>query len=324
MRKLLVLGSLVAHATLAHAHDGVSHDPRLPAATQAQIHEVAAAVARYRDFRVAEREGWKKFGGDEPLMGEHWHSDRGPDYVSGDRIDFSRPSNLMYTDIGGKKVLTGVAFIVRLADGEPVPEGFAGTADHWHVHDFLRAVDAALVDRPVLKWVANWWLDANFRNKGDNRGRLAMAHAWVTLPNPDGVFADQNRTIPYLKLGLPIVYADGASLAAAQGLNLATSNGCRELIDGRLWIANVQGRTADHLRQRCAAEADIVRGAITAPPARLNAVAEAAWRRFDTEFAASLTPDQRARVAALAEHGGHNADMKRGRAGQEASPMHHH
>jgi len=31
---------------------------------------------------------------------------------------------------------------------------------------------------------------------GDNRGRVATVHAGVTLPNPDGIFADTNRTAP--------------------------------------------------------------------------------------------------------------------------------
>lgn len=72
--------------------------------------QVAAATKRYRDASWLQKEGWKRFGGDERLMGEHWYRPTGPDYVSGQPIDFARPSNLMYTDIAGKKVLVGVAF----------------------------------------------------------------------------------------------------------------------------------------------------------------------------------------------------------------------
>ena len=246
MTRFLRFAALLAATALAlpvAAHNGVFHDPALPAQTKAEIHQVADAVQRYRDFGVAQREGWKKFGGDEPLMGEHWYNPRGLDLVGSDaRLDFTRPTNLIYTDIGGKHVLTGVAFTVRIAPGERVPEGFYGDADHWHVHDFERAIEASLVDRPILRALANWWLDANYRSKGDNRGRVAMVHAWVTLPNPDGVFADANRTVPYLKLGLPASFADGASVDAARGLNLATPGGCNEAIDGRAWVANLPGR----------------------------------------------------------------------------------
>ena len=303
MKKRLLAIVLAATAAPALAHNGVPHEPGLPKATTDQIHQVAAAVERYRDFEVAKREGWTKFGGDEPLMGEHWSHKNGPDYIAGDPLDFTRPSNLMYTEIGGKKVLTGVAFVVRLGDGELVPEGFAGSADKWHVHDFVRAVEAALSDRPFLRWLANGWLDQNYRNKGDNRGRLAMAHVWVTIPNPDGIFADHNRAIPYLKLGLPASHAKGASMAAAQGLNMATTRGCGELIDGRLWIANASKAVSRALHKQCRAEAATIRAALSAAPAELNRVAAQAYARFEANWNRSLTPAQRARIAAMTEHG---------------------
>jgi hypothetical protein len=222
MKHLKCLLALAAAITLpAQAHNGVPHQAGLPRATVAEIHEAYEATLKYRDFSVAQREGWQKFGGDEPLMGEHWYHPEGPDYAGSDeRLDFSWPSNLMYTDIGGKRTLTGITFNVRLGDGEPLPQGFSGNADRWHVHDMLKAIEAALQDRPLLRWLANGWIDANYRNYGDDRGRLAMVHVWVGVPNPDGIFADHNRNVPYLKLGLPTFFADGASIESAQGLIL--------------------------------------------------------------------------------------------------------
>lgn len=303
MKKMLLPLLLATLATPAAAHNGVPHNEGLSRATIDQLHAVSEATERYRDFEVAKAEGWKKFGGDEPLMGEHWHHPDGPDYVGGDTLDFSRPSNLMYTVIDGRKTLTGVAFVVRLGAREPLPEGFAGRADTWHVHDFVRAIEAATEERPILRWLANGWLDANYRDKGDGRGRLAMAHVWVTLPNPDGVFADYNRTIPYLKLGLPAAHANGASVASAKGLDLATADGCKELIDGRLWIANAPKKTARALKATCAAEAQAVRVALAGTPAEINRAGAEAWRRFDTAWNAALTPAQQARVDAMSEHG---------------------
>ena len=322
MKKLAY--AALALATPAIAHNSVSHDPNLPAPTKAQIHEVADAVARYQDFEVARREGWVKFGGDEPLMGEHWHLDKdGPDYIDNQPLDFSRPSNLMYTDIGGRRVLTGVAFIVRIAPGDPVPDGFYGGADHWHVHDFEHAVEAALVDRPILRWLVNGWIDKNYRQKGDNRGRVAMVHAWVTLPNPDGVFANYNRTIPYLKLGLPVDYANGASTEAAQGLNLASKAGCVDAIDGRVWIANLSRATSKALHASCDAESAAIRTKLKASAAEINDVAAQGWARFDAQWAKLLTLQQRDRIAAMNEHGdGDGHDMSK--MSDMAMPGHEH
>ena len=280
----------------------------MPPQAQAQLRTVEQAVARYRDFEVAKREGWKKFGGDSPLMGEHWHlpAERGGlDYVSGQPIDFRRPSNLMYTWIGGKRVLTGVSFNVRIAPGEPVPEGFAGSADEWHVHDFPKAVAAALQDRPFLRWVANSFGPPHFVGKGDGRGRLAMVHVWTgPIPNPDGPFAHRNRAIPYAKLGLPLSFAQSGSEAAARGLMLATDKGCEETIDGALWIANAPGKVKSRLHSACRAAADHVRlGLKSGRKAEVNAMAEHGWAMFDAEWNRLLTPQQRARIAAITEHG---------------------
>jgi hypothetical protein len=278
----------------------------LPARTQAQIDEVARAVDRYRDFETAKKDGWRLFGGDEPLMGEHYSHPEGPDYLAGQPIDFSRPSNLMYTDIGGKKVLTGVAFVVRLGDDEPLPEGFYGDADRWHVHDFPKAISAALEERPLLNWLAESWLNANYRNKGDNRGRLAMAHTWVTLPNPDGMFADLNRTLPYLKLGLPVEWANGSNEAAARGLHLATAKGCPDTVDGALWIATAKAAQARAVRKACAASAASVKDALRGgDPKNINAVAERSWNAYQQVWKSTLTAEQRARVDAMVEHGNH-------------------
>lgn len=277
----------------------------LPSAAQAQLEQVAASVRRYQDFEAAKAEGWKPFGGDEPLMGQHWYHPNGPDYQStAARLDFTRPSNLMYAQIGGRMVLTGVSFNVRLAPDEKLPRGFAGEADRWHVHDFEKAVAAATETRPVLRWFAQGWLDASYRNKGDNRGRVAMVHAWVTLPNPDGVFADHNRTVPYLKLGLPVSWASGASIEAARGLHLATAKGCADTVDGPIWIADTGRAKAKALRPACAeAAAHVRQGLATRDAALVNAMAEHGWTMFRSARDLILTPEQKGRIAALTEHG---------------------
>lgn len=289
-------------------------DDYRPTTQAAQLEEVRAAVQRYRDFRVAEREGWERFGDDAPLMGFHYYNEDAPDYMHGDALDFSRPNNLMYTEIDGEMVLTGVAFVVRLGEGEPVPEGFAGHQDRWHVHDFVAAIEAATEGRPIIRWLANRWIDDNYRNHGDERGRMAMVHAWVTLDNPDGVFADYNRTVPYMKLGLPRSYWHGASEEAARGLNLATEGGC-DAHAGTLWIADANGRQKRAIEEACEHGARMVRQALGGNAAAVNRAGERAWAHFDNAWQTTLTADQRRRVAAMSEHGSDGHDDHGGHEG---------
>ncbi len=308
----VALAGLAAAAPQPHQHHHQSPPAPAPGATtQAQLQVLRSALVRYADFEVARREGWKKFGGkgsgEGPLMGEHWLLPKergGVDYQHGQAIDFSRPSNLIYAEIGGRRQLIGVTFNVRLADGEPVPEGFAGAADKWHVHDFPRAIAAATEGRPFVRWLAYNFAPAEFTRPGAGRGRVAMIHVWPTLPNPDGLFADKHRLLPYLKLGLPAGFADGASLQAAKGLHLATPRGCSDTIDGALWIANAPKDTAKRLHSACtAAAAHVKEGLATGSKSQVNAMAEHGWAMFSAAWKGALTPAQQARIAAITEHG---------------------
>ena len=273
-----------------------------------QLDAVRASVARYRDIEAAKRDGWKPFAGgaDEPLMGQHWYSeDPALDYVSGAPIDLTRPNNLMYTEMDGRMVLTGAAFVVRLGPNDAVPAGFAGPQDRWHVHDFVDAINAATEERPFLRFLANGWLKDTYFRKSDDRARLAMVHVWTENDNPDGVFADYDRTLPYRKLGLGEAYWRGRTVEAAKGLVLATSNGCDNTMGGALWIADASGRQTRELERACADEAARLRAVLDSRPSPdgLDRAARAAWTGYDREWTRVLTPEQRDRVAAMSEHG---------------------
>jgi hypothetical protein len=307
---LLFFGAILAGPHSAAEAPGHDHAVMsAPATLDAQMATLRQSIARYADFEVAQREGWKKFGGagEGPLMGEHWYlppKRGGPDYQFGQPIDFSRPSNLIYAEIAGKRQLVGVTFNMRLADGEPVPEGFDGTADKWHVHDFPRAIAAATETRPMLRWFVQGFADRAFNQGGVKRGRVAMVHVWPTVPNPDGPFADKHRLLPYLKLGLPHSYADGASLQAAKGLHLATTRGCADTIDGALWIAAAPKETAGRLHRACSAAADhVTQGLASGRKDEINRMAEHGWAMFAAAWARDVTPQQQARIAAITEHG---------------------
>lgn len=72
------IAAILAAATAVGQQSGHQPPPPAtvaaqPAALEVQLAAVRAGIARYRDFEVARREGWRKFGGDAPLVGEHWY-----------------------------------------------------------------------------------------------------------------------------------------------------------------------------------------------------------------------------------------------------------
>lgn len=268
----------------------------------AQIDAARQSVAAYQDFNAARRAGWRPFGDHAPLMGQHYFDPSNPDYISGEALDPRRPSNLLYAEIGGRQVLVSVAYNYRISDSEPLPSGFAGGSDVWHVHDVARFAQAVTLDRPLLRWAADRFLTPEFESAdGVRRERLAMVHLW-TIPNPDGPFASHNRLLPYLQLGLPQDWVNGASKEAALGLALATPDGCEMEIDPGAWIANVDRGTQRRLHDACDQAAEYVRARL-GDRQSANAAGEAAWRAFDDIRNDALTPAQLMRIAAIVEDG---------------------
>lgn len=169
-----------------------------------QIARVREATARYQDVGEARRDGFVLFaGGEAPLMGEHWYR---KDRVK-DSLDLTRPSTLQYAMIGGERRLVGVAYTVYQRPGDPLPEGFAGDADHWHVHDIPTLARAMSARSPVLRWLVDRRIENDRIGAGDGRTQLVMVHAWIWLDNPDGLFALRHRALPYLETALPAEWA---------------------------------------------------------------------------------------------------------------------
>lgn len=291
------------HAAHAHHDEPADTTPK----ARAQLRELAREIERYRDVDAARRDGWRPSPvgkEDTPLMGEHWSREGQPELMPGQPLDFARPTNLQYARVGGRYELVGVSFVVRLAAGDPLPDGFDGNADHWHVHDAQKAFDAMTEERPILRRLGVWWIDANYRSKGDRRHRLAMVHAWVTLPSPDGLFAMHNVAIPYLRAGLPAAWAVAGDEDAAQGVNLAIATGCRAALDARLWIAHATSTQSRTLHASCEHAASRVRKAIAQrrDAAHVNAAARSAWLGLETRTRELLDAHQLRRIAALTEH----------------------
>lgn len=267
-----------------------------------QMRAAHAAAAPFADHRAMRRAGWKPFGGAASLMGRHWYDPSNPDYVAGEAMDPSRFSNLLYAEIGGRQRLVSVAYNYRISDADPLPAGFAGGRDVWHVHDVGRFADAVSQGRPLLRWAAETFLAPEFEgDDGVTRDRLAMVHYWL-IPNPDGQFASHNRALAYLQLGLPADWADGATKEAARGLALAGPDGCKVEIDAQAWMGGLSGGAKRRLHSACRQVVAHVRPRLGSK-AEANAAGEAAWAAFDRVWRETVTPAQQYRIDAIVEDG---------------------
>ena len=287
-----------ALAQHSHGHDGhaahpagrEAHSPEL----RAQVEAVRAATERYRDHASAVRDGYRLFGSEGALMGEHWYH---PELTKAP-LDLARPSTLQYATIGGRKVLVGVAYTVYRRPGEPEPEGFAGALDRWHTHDVARLARAAVAERPLLRSIVNRRIERGRVGAGDGRTLLTMVHAWVWLENPDGLFADQHRALPYLRAGLPAEWAAGAGEAAAQGVALLADGGCRREVERTDRLARLGRDEERALAAACARSAADVRTVVgrDRDAAAVNRAAAGAWERYLGERRRVLTPEQAQRM----------------------------
>jgi hypothetical protein len=155
--------------------------------------------------------------------------------------------------------------------------------------------------RPVLRWASDRRIRAGKAGAGDGRTRLAMVHAWVWLDNPQGVFAQEHTALPYLRAGLPASWAEPGGVDAAWGVALLDAATCGQETRRVEMLARPGRDVEREVRRACEAAG--------AGRERLNAAAARAWTGFVRARDGALTPEQRARMAAMVEHdmagGGH-------------------
>jgi hypothetical protein len=299
----------------AFARQHQHHEPpRVPAGTPAasptlnsQIEEVRQATARYRNHAVAREDGYRLFGSEGALMGEHWYRS---DLVR-EPLDLDRPSTLQYATIANERRLVGVAYTTYRRPADPMPEGFAGPDDHWHVHDVVKLARAISEGRPLVRWLTENRITRGKLGGGDGRTHLTMVHAWIWLENPDGMFANDHPVLPYLRAGLPESWAEKGRLDAARGLALAAKDGCASEIKRINALAQLERAQRRAIGERCDAAAGEVRAALERPErtaAGVNHTSERAWRAFVEAKDSLLTSDQKRRLASIVEHDPSHSD----------------
>ena len=137
-----------------------------------------------------------------PFMGEHWINEQN---LRVDSFDLQRPAYLMFypLDDSGEQTLVGTAYGISRRTTDPWPKGFTGDADRWHAHLPCTNIPAL---RSILADNAD---DCRSFGGEPAVSHIVMVHFWFNVPNPLGPFADDNRTFPYVRVGLtPPDYQD--------------------------------------------------------------------------------------------------------------------
>jgi hypothetical protein len=130
------------------------------AVTGAQLMDVADQTDRYEGIKRALKDGYENINVFFPNMGCHYLSQGLLDGT----FDHKHPELLVYAEEPGKApLLVAVEYAVPISESpNGPPEGFPGDLDVW--------------------------------TRADAFG-LWTLHAWVHLPNPDGVFAPDNPLV---------------------------------------------------------------------------------------------------------------------------------
>jgi hypothetical protein len=217
-------------------------------------------------------------------------------------FDLTRPAVLQYTMVGGRRVLVGVTYGYWQRPGDPLPEGFAGSDDHWHAHDMPELVHQLTRHETwYVRWAASRRLESSGIGGPDGRTELAMLHVWLWSHNPDGLFANFNPALPYLRAGLPTAWARSGDHAAARGIGLLAPEACDGAVDRTRRLVDADRAQQRALREACGQAAHRIAAAQRAGIGGdvLNDIAAHAWRSFADHSVASLTPAQREELASL-------------------------
>ena len=168
------------------------HAPDIPisagdlSALAAQIAAARQATEQYQDVRVALRDGYVQVTQDLPLLGAHFLN---PKHALDGVFDPAKPEILLYAKQDGQWKLVGLSYSEPFTGIEQPPEGFAGPLDVWHYHTNLCFSGQRVIS---AKMSADECRGAGGRFVA-NTGW--MAHLWLYLESPEGLFAHQNSLL---------------------------------------------------------------------------------------------------------------------------------
>jgi hypothetical protein len=257
----------------------------------AQADLVAAAragTARYQDLAMAIADGYRAVGPDFPGMGEHYVN---MGLLLTGVVDAARPPVLEYATIDGRPRLVGVAYAALVTDSAPQPR-LPVPPGAWHTHSGTVDEESFVLSHAGVHAV-----------HADAHGpRLAVAHAWVWLDNPAGLYETDNWGLPCARLG----FVAPPGLSADAGRALALAAGATAYFSMLVGIVGQPdsaelGRLRGVLEQEASTIAlRVGHGSDAAPlPAALVPWLEGAWRETWAALLDAASPPVRERLAAL-------------------------
>ncbi|MGD9894993.1 MAG: hypothetical protein AB7R89_09530 [Dehalococcoidia bacterium] len=155
-------------------------------ALQEQVAAARAATEQYQDVRLALTDGYVQVTQDLPGIAAHFINAR---HVLDGVFDPAKPEILLYARLDGQWTLVGLSYSSPFSGDGPPPEGFAGPLDAWHYHTNLcfggQRVRSAGATAEQCRQAGGRFV----QNTG------WMAHLWLYLESPEGLFAHQNSLL---------------------------------------------------------------------------------------------------------------------------------
>ena len=176
-----------------------------------KLNKATEELDRFKDSNVATAEGYVHYDGyDTFSMGEHWNNKEV--YESG-VCDRSRPSHLQYLVVEGKRTLIGTGYVCNPEVYESEKNKMFDKSIVWHIHgpawwllpngsteDYRDLADSLPNKVATIDW------QTICRNEGGipAEQNIRMLHTWNWIPAPEGKFAHENISIPFIRVGLPV------------------------------------------------------------------------------------------------------------------------
>lgn len=170
----------------------------LQGGTDSVVARATAVTKAFADTTDIKKAGYQVLGFGRtkdlgPFQGQHW-LDR-LRIALAPTVDLSKPSFVMYLPIRDTLRPIGVAYGSLTSPGTKLPTTLAGTPAEWHAHQFCEGVPG---EGRVL---ADGTDDCKDRGGTPVLGPITMVHTW-TIPNPDGPYAHDNPSLPFIAVGL--------------------------------------------------------------------------------------------------------------------------